>query len=140
LIEALSRKSHKSGKAIGMYVEALRAVDRDDGPEALHVAAYELREFMNSLPRVLDLPFVPHVQVLNKVHTLVAQWRKKSSASACLKDGKWTGEIDKHLSRLLKVGGDFIDWVEKQVPTRRAEASTVLKRLLPTTPHANPAA
>lgn len=115
-----------------MYVEALRALDRNDGPEALHVAAYELREFMNSLPRVLDLPVTPYTQVLSKVHTLVAQWRKASSASACLSDGKWTGQIDKHLARFLGHIGDFIDRVEKQVPTRRTEVSRVLRRLLPT--------
>ena len=132
LVEALSRRSPKGGQAIGMYFEALRALDRKDGPEALHVAAYELREFMNGLPRVLDLPIVPYVQMRNKAQSLLGQWRKTCARSSCINDGKWEGQIDKHLRRMLIQVADFADWMENQVPSRRIEVSVVLKRLVPT--------
>jgi len=115
-----------------MYLEAVRALDRKDGVESLHVAAYELREFMNALPRVLDVTVAPYEQVQNKIQTLAEQWRRRSSASNCLKNGKWTGSIDDPLEQLLTHLGEFVAWVDKQVPTRRTEAVWVLKQLLPT--------
>lgn len=131
-MDALERKSKKSSLAIGMYNEAIRALDRMDGPEALPVAAYELREFMNILPTVLDVPVVPHGQLKDKVQAIVTQWRGRTEASACLKNGKWGGEIDDHLKRGLKAVEDFAKWVETQQPARRVETSAMLKNLLPT--------
>ncbi len=42
------------------------------------------------------------------------------------------------MEQLLTHVGEFVAWVEKQVPTRRTEATWVLKQLLPTE-HSMPA-
>lgn len=133
LVEALARKGGaKSERAIGMYVEALRAIERNDGPESLHVAAYELREFMNALPQVLDLPVVPYEQLKAKVLTFVAEWKKKAAKTSCLKDGDWEGPIDDHLRVVLESTTTLVSWVEQQIPSRRTEAEAILRRLAPT--------
>ena len=57
LAEALIRKSKRgSAPVLRMYVAALQAMSRADEPEALHIAAYELREFMIALPSLLAVP------------------------------------------------------------------------------------
>ncbi len=115
-----------------MYMEALRAIARNDGPESVHVAAYELREFMNALPQALDLPLESYEQLREKVQTFVASWQKKSKESACLRDGSWGGIIDIALRDLLTSIGVLVSWVEAQIPTRSAEAKLVLEKLSPT--------
>jgi len=132
LVEALRRKSAKSERAIGMYREALRAIARNDGPECLHVAAYELREFMNALPRALDLPILDYEQLMSKVQSFVKDWRVQATKSDCLKADSWEGTIDGALRNLLKSNEVFVAWVEEQAPSRRAEASLVLEKLAPT--------
>ena len=132
LVDALTRKSGNCDRAIGMYLEALRAMERNDGPESLHVAAYELREFMYALPRAFDLPVVAHVQIVERVQSLVENWRRRSNRSKCLKDGKWDGPIDGELGALLERITSFVLWFEEWVPSRRTEAESVLKRLAPT--------
>ena len=54
-------------------------MERADGPESLHVAAYELREFMNELPRALNVPVVQYDQLIAKVQSFVGDWRKGRS-------------------------------------------------------------
>ena|ERR1043166_4209361 len=131
LVDALERKSQNATIAIGMYLEAMRALRRMDSLEAHHVAAYELREFMNSLPRVLDLPVVQFDQIMNRIRTFIDRWGTATKASACLKDGKWDGQIDDQLRRALTSTREFVEWVEHQVPTRRIETSAVLRKLFP---------
>jgi hypothetical protein len=132
LVEALARKSSGTRRAIGMYLEAQRAIARDDGPESIHVAGYQLREFMNELPRALDLPVVAHAQLKEKVKTLVEQWQHRSVKSECDKDGAWTGEIDGHLRGALSIVTEFTTWVAESVPSRRVEIGIVVQRLSPT--------
>lgn len=132
LVDALTRKSRKSQRAVGMYMEARRAMVRNDSPESLHVAAYEVREFMNELPRALDVPVVSYGQLVEKVQGLIAAWKARSSKSKCLKDGKWDGQIDRNLRRLLGSITKFAKWVEEQVPSRSAEAALVVQKLAPT--------
>lgn len=132
LVEALARKSQKSRRAIDMYLEARRAMTRRN-QESLHVAGYEMREFMNALPRALDLPIVPHQQLNSRLQVFVAECKIKARSSACLRDGEWDGSIDRQLKLLLESLMSFVKWVEEHVPSRRAEAVTVLHRLAPTT-------
>lgn len=132
LVDALRRKSSKSERSIGMYLEALRAIARDDGPESLHVAGYELREFMNALPQALDLPVLKYQQLRSKVQTFVATWRDKLGKTECRQGSVWGGIIDDALRELLSITGNFVDWVEKEIPKRRTEVTLVLGKLAPT--------
>jgi hypothetical protein len=132
IAEALIRKNAQSSKAVAMYEASLRAIARNDGLEAWHIAGYELREFMNALPSVLDVPLVDHSQVLNKVRILVDRWKGTTRNTACFREGTWDGSIDGHLRKLLVAVGVFVRWVEVEVPTRREEVTATLKRLLPT--------
>lgn len=132
LVEALTRKSGKSGRAIGMYLEALGAMARNDVPEHLHVAAYELREFMNALPRALDLPAVKYEQVNGKIQAFVLDWTQRSTKTRCFKNGKWEGPIDNDLRGLLESTMGLVSWIETHVPSRRVEAEAVLQKLAPT--------
>ena len=132
MVEALTGKGARSQRAIGMYKEAIRAVERNDGLESLHVAAYELREFMNALPQVLDLPVVPYEQLKAKVRAFVGEWNKRSAKTNCFKDGTWDGPIDDDLRIVLESTTALVSWVEQQIPSRRSEAEAILRRLAPT--------
>jgi hypothetical protein len=117
---------------LGMYLEALRAMDRNDGPEALHVAAYELREFMYRLPELVDVPVVGYDQLKSRVRTFVDDCKLLSARSTCLSEDAWGEPIDDSVRRLLHKVTDLITWVEQEVPSRRAGTEMILKRLAPT--------
>lgn len=129
LVEALARKSAKGQRAVEMYTEARRALARNDGPECFNVAAYELREFMNELPRALDLPVIDYEQLTARIGTFVNEWKTKASTSSCFDNGKWNGGIDGELRGLLNSATVLADWVQKQKPSRRVEAASVLQKL-----------
>lgn len=114
-----------------MYLEALSAIDRVGTVESLHVAAYELREFMNALPTVLDVPVAsyPHMKV--KVNELVAWFERESVKSESFSDGIRSGDIDGHAGRLLEKLGEFAMWWRTNVPSRRHEIKAVLRELTP---------
>jgi hypothetical protein len=130
LVDALRAKSAKCDRMIGMYMEALRALHRADGAEALHVAAYELREFMLALPVAFDLPVIPPVQLNNRVKDLAAKWSACTALTVCFGSGEWRGDIDGALAQFLADATDFFEWVEG-IPKRRTETEMVLQRLLP---------
>jgi len=114
-----------------MYVEALRALERNDGLEAHHVAAYELREMMQALPTALDLPVVRHTQVTDRIRLLSKRWKTCSDQSACLTGSAWGGVLDEPLRRFLQAATEFFVWFEEDVPSRRRETALVLSHLLP---------
>jgi hypothetical protein len=115
-----------------MYVEACRSFDRTDGPESMHVAGYELREFMNVLNEVLDLPTVDHQQLRGRTQDFVRRWESRRGSTRCHKDGEWTGTIDRELVLLLKDADEFVIWVRTQVSSRKVESEWVIRKLLPT--------
>lgn len=131
LVEALSGKSVKSDRPIRMYREALRAIERNDGPEAVHVAAYELREMMESLPAMLDVPLVSHDQLQGKVQYLAERWVVCSNHSACRTGTDWSGVLDQHLRLYIESTTEFFQWREANLPSRQQQAVVILRRLLP---------
>lgn len=131
LVDALRAKSAKSDRMIGMYDEALQAIQRNDGPEALHTAAYELRELMRALPAALDLPVVLPVQVQDKAKGLAKGWDVCTNQSGCLQGTEWDGAIDEPLKRFLSQASDFFKWMAEELPNRQKETAVVLERLLP---------
>jgi len=67
-----------------------------------------------------------------KFRRLAEQWHRRSSASNCLKNGKWTGSIDDPLEHLLTHVGEFVAWVEKQMADPENRSYLGAKQLLPT--------
>lgn len=132
LVEALSRKSAYCESSIAMYLEALRAMWRNDSGECLHVAAYEFREFMDSIPSALDLPSGPSTQLIGKAQDFAKNWKQTVSLSQCKNDGKWEGEIDRCLRDGIKSCETFAGWVVDRIPARKAATIPVLQKLAPT--------
>lgn len=114
-----------------MYLEARRAMAKGN-QESLHVAGYEMREFMNALPRALDLPIVPREQMNDRIQAIVSEYKEKTRNSACFSDGEWDGSLDKQVERLVRSLMKFVKWLEQHVPSRRVESMSVLQRLAPT--------
>ncbi|MES2304290.1 MAG: hypothetical protein V4558_02245 [Gemmatimonadota bacterium] len=131
LVDELTRKSPDSHRAIGMYAEGVRALQRDDGPESVHVAAYEFRELMSILPAILNVPRASHEQLNGQANALGEAWRHARTNSVCYRTGDWTGSIDPALLAFLVRCGAFFLWMEQNVPTRRAETAQMLTRLNP---------
>lgn len=115
-----------------MYLEACRSFDRNDGPEALHIVGYELREFMNVLLEVLDLPTEDHELLRGKTKDFARGWEAGRSSSGCHNAGNWSGTIDRELDGILQDADKFVLWVKAELPSRKLETEWVLKKLLPT--------
>ena len=131
LVEALLRRSPRAKRAVGMYVEALAAVQRTDSSESLHVAAYELREFMGELPIIMEVPRAPYDHIKSKVSELVDRWEQGSARSRNFDGSDWKGEIDRHAGGLLARLGEFVEWWRSNVPRRRDEVKAVLQAMVP---------
>ena len=114
-----------------MYLEALNAIERSDSIESLHIAAYELREFMGQLAVILEVPQAPYEHMKAKVNELVVRCEDESSRTRNFSDGIWGGDIDRHASRLLDKVGEFVRWWRTNVPTRRDEVKAVMRALIP---------
>ena len=137
LIDALERLGAKSPqakarsrRAIEMYREAVRASQRSDSVESFPVAAYELREFMNQLPRIVDVPRIAHADLVAKARTLLKKWKNRDQ-SACHNKDRWVGDIDRPLQGLLDHLKNFFEWFDNYVPTRRQQAAKTINKLYP---------
>jgi hypothetical protein len=114
-----------------MYLEAIRALQRStEFPEALHVVAYELREFMNFLPVVLDLPTPDHSQMKSRVMNLVADWERATNGNDN-HDGKQWIEVDSKARVLLGRLDRFMRWCKASIPDRHASVRAILAAVTP---------
>ncbi len=114
-----------------IYLGALRVLGDQRNPDRLHLAAYNLRELMDFLPRVLNLPTAsrpPHIAT--KARQLESHWAKARSGD-CHEGAEWSGEIDGPLRGFLRAADTFFSWFNEDFPTRREEAPRTLRGLDP---------
>jgi len=132
---------HAKGAILGtIYHGALSVFQEEGNPDRLALTAHGLRELMEKIPRYLDLPQEKSSSnMLGKVRGLQDSWRDTVEKTNCLKDGRWSGTVDKFLERFLKRTHEFFQWVEDNRPKRKQSAATVLRKLDPL-PYALPEA
>jgi hypothetical protein len=131
---ALSERSEKAG---GWYRGALIALANRADPERFVHAAHSLRELMEKLPKLIDVP-APRdpVSMKSKLRALGEIWEKRRRLTSCHKDGDWHGPIDTHLRAGLIAVDETIEWL-RTLPTFKESALVLIreldvsKRLLP---------
>lgn len=122
----------KSELLARIYLGAL-VVKRDaENPDRLALCAHNLRELMEHLAPVLDVPMPAHDESLKeRVRSLESDWGSAVENSNCHEDGMWKGDIDRHLNKLLASLGEFIDWANGHMPRRSTEVRGLLRRVEP---------
>ena len=128
LIQAIERLELPSERPLHMYREALRAIQRVDSPESLHVSGYEIREMMNALPPLIGVSSLPRRELAAETRHLQNSWISNAIRSGCHDNGNWKGEVDNRLRSFLKKAGSFLEWFAKNDLTRRQEGVEMFKR------------
>ena len=128
LHEALLKKEERLAR---MYHGAMVVLDDLNNPDRLALAAHDLRELMEKIPRVLDVPLATQRQggLKEKCLELMDRWRRAEKNSKCNGDDGWQGDIDGHLHKFLIKLAEFFSWFEKDYPTRNEEARQALRAL-----------
>jgi hypothetical protein len=122
----------KSGTVALLYECSLRVLADGSNPGRILLAAHSIREMMGGLPKVLELPVLADQGRLgDQMNALESVWcgAKKSK---CHQDGKWTGEIDGPLQKLLRRLPEVFQWWRENHPRRRDVATELFR-------HADPA-
>jgi hypothetical protein len=126
--ESLAAKSLAMAE---LYENALRALFDGANSGRFFLAAHAIREMTNGLPGVMDLPILAEQGRLgDQVNALEGAWNG-ALKSGCLKDGLWSGTIDKSLERWLDRVHKFFQWWRDGQPKRRAVAVKLFRHLDP---------
>jgi hypothetical protein len=106
-----------------MYESATRIFDDFDFPDALSLGAHAMRELMEKLPRVFDVPAGQGFSLRNRVDGLQKAFDKAKNKSTCSTPDGWTGKIDGPLAELLQETEALLrdrerDWVFRKEADR----------------------
>jgi len=127
LYEALFEKDQRL--AI-MYLGALIALDHTGNPDRLALAAHDLRELMDNVPKFVDVQIKAQKESLTaKVRELEDRWQATLRNTECYESQTWSGQIDGPLLKLLKTLHAFLEWLAEHHPRRKAEIAATLRRL-----------
>ena len=109
LLEALTAKDQQLGE---MYIGALLALHQPTNRERFSQAAHTLREMINRLPVALGLSTETLLKdrLGDRLQRPEQTWDAAMQKSACLKNGKWTGVIDRPLATALTAIQNFFEW------------------------------
>lgn len=120
----------KAPNIAGIYIGALIVMRQEDNPDKLSQASHSIREMMEKLPEVLDVPITAMNEGLkDKVQAQQTNWQETVEKTNCYKGKQWEGEIDAKLQKFLKGLGEFFNWFTEHQPRRRAEVREVLRSL-----------
>jgi len=123
--------AERNQEIAALYEDALLAVQQRGSAERFYSAGHAIRLFMHDMPKVFDLPTLGSLPLLsNKIRDLDSSW-KTARQSTCRVDGRWKGEIDGLLERLLSALEDFFSWREDQIPKKQQIAEEVFRRADP---------
>jgi hypothetical protein len=113
-----------------MYLGGLAVLNDSTNPDSLALAAHAFRELIEKLPAAVAVPATARRESLRvKVREVQEAWRRAQDGSRCHSDGKWSGEVDKPLRKLLLRLAEFFAWVDAHLPRRREEIARALQRL-----------
>lgn len=112
-----------------MYLGALTVLDSEN-PDRYALAAHNLRELMEKIPKVVEIKIKAQKETLkSKVIDLKNIWKATCERSNCHDSKVWKGEIDKPLSDWLKEINNFFRWFDEHYPRRKAETAATLRGL-----------
>jgi hypothetical protein len=128
LISVLGERNPLLGS---MYVGGIRVLGDASNPERFAHCAHSMRELMEKLPELLDVPAKAHKESLKtkvvELHGTYNGTRKKTTCFNALSG--WDGSIDVMLKKFLVRVDTFFEWFEEHHPRRQNELRDLLARL-----------
>jgi hypothetical protein len=115
-----------------MYLGALSVLRNMSNPDRSAQAAHSLRELLEKLPRILDIPIqAKPPSMMDKIRPLEQTWSKAKTESSRLKTNQPSDVIDKPLRKFLDEADSFFTWLASDRPTRKQQAAKVVRGLDP---------
>lgn len=101
-----------------MYDGATRMTDDIDFPDGLSLGSHAMRELMEKLPRVFDVPAGQNYSLRNRIDGLQRAFDRARNRSSCSGPDGWSGEIDRPVADLLQEIESVLadrdrDWVSR---------------------------
>jgi hypothetical protein len=129
LFQALGKKDPQLAS---MYFGALWVLKNVSNPDGIAQAAHGLREVLEKLPRILDMPIqAKPASMMDKIRPLEKTWSKAKSESSGLKTSPRCDVIDTPLRKFLDEVEEFFSWLTSDRPTRKQQAAIVVRGLDP---------
>lgn len=127
LYEALSRRSVRLAN---VYLGAIRVLEQSDNPDRLALCAHGLRELIEKLHWILDLPVaVRATNLRNEVRRLEERWDQFSGRHGIVVPDTYDEAYTSDLSAILAGLSEFFRTAAMIAPRRRDELRRVLRGL-----------
>lgn len=115
-----------------MYLGALSVLKQTSNPDRLALSAHGLRELLEKLPRILDMPLeAKPPNMKEKIRPLQKSWSQAKKDLECLKNPMDFNLVDKPLRKYLEVSKSFFSWFDENHLTRKQQAAKVVRGLDP---------
>lgn len=129
LFQALGKKD---SQLASMYIGALVVLRRTSNPDCIAQAAHSLRELLEKLPRILDMPIQARPSsTMDKIRPLEKAWGRARNESSCLKTNPRSDTVDTPLRKFLDEAEEFFNWLAPSRRTRKQQAAIVVRGLDP---------
>ena len=128
LIRALDARNAMLG---AIYRGGIMVLRDSSNPDRFPQCAHSMRELMEKLPEVLDVPAKAQKESLKAKVIEIEQafiGAQRNTVCFSVSDG-WDGQIDAHLRRFILRLTTFFEWFKSHHPRRRDEVHGVLNRL-----------
>jgi hypothetical protein len=114
-----------------MYEGATRMIDDPGFPDCLSLGAHAMRELMEKLPRVFDVPAGQKFALRVRIDDLERTVEAVRKNSACSTSDGWKGEIDGPVAKLLEEVETLLADRARDWMSRGEAARELMKRLEP---------
>jgi hypothetical protein len=115
-----------------MYGGTLFVLRNTSNPDRIAQAAHSLRELLEKLTRILDMPIqAKPPSMMEKIRPLEKTWSKAKTESSGLKTNLRSDIIDTPLRKFLDEAEQFFTWLASDRPTRKQQAAIVVRGLDP---------
>lgn len=129
LYRALSDQDARLGL---YYLAALHVLHREEIPDRFALAAHDLRELMEKLPRYKYLPLDGKpLSLKQQVRSIHRRWKGALGKSRCRTDSGWQGKIDEPLRSFLAKAEVFFGWVDVERPTQEEQTKRLVRKMDP---------
>jgi hypothetical protein len=119
-----------SRELAGRYLGASVVLMAPANPEQFAQAAHSVRELMNNLHTISNVPVQAKGGRLgDKFAAMTERWESAKRNSDCFDEEGWHGEIDDAARRGFEAVDDAIAWQEKNRPKRKEQHRSTLRGL-----------
>jgi hypothetical protein len=122
--------AERSKDLAGWYLGARLVLMAPANPERLVQAAHSIRELMNNLNTISNVPVqTKDGRLGDKFAAMTGRWEKAKRASVCFGEDGWRGEIDDAARRGFDAVDDAIAWQKANRPKRKEQHRSTLRGL-----------